>query len=152
MEKDEMGLSLPEDGLLESMGFVQVLSTDRKLGVVRAEFEAMKRFCHTDGTIVQGGFISGWLDFSMAQAVIVRAAEPVGVASLELKVNFLQRVGPGRVIAEGRVLRMGRRVAFLEASLFGFGDSELDGAADDALIVRRSESTRRLCSERSGRA
>ncbi|MCX7213319.1 MAG: PaaI family thioesterase [Burkholderiales bacterium] len=137
MEKDEMGLSLPEDGLLESMGFVQVLSTDRKLGVVRAEFEAMKRFCHTDGTIVQGGFISGWLDFSMAQAVIVRAAEPVGVASLELKVNFLQRVGPGRVIAEGRVLRMGRRVAFLEASLFDPAGAVLATASSTALLTTR---------------
>lgn len=132
-----MGLSLPEDGLLESMGFVQVLSTDRKLGVVRAEFEAMKRFCHTDGTIVQGGFISGWLDFSMAQAVIVRAAEPVGVASLELKVNFLQRVGPGRVIAEGRVLRMGRRVAFLEASLFDPDGAVLATASSTALLTTR---------------
>jgi uncharacterized protein (TIGR00369 family) len=137
MEKDEMGLSLPEDGLLESMGFVQVLSTDRKLGVVRAEFEAMKRFCHTDGTIVQGGFISGWLDFSMAQAVIVRAAEPVGVASLELKVNFLQRVGPGRVIAEGRVLRMGRRVAFLEATLFDPAGAVLATASSTALLTTR---------------
>jgi uncharacterized protein (TIGR00369 family) len=137
MEKDEMGLSLPEDGLLESMGFVQVLSTDRKLGVVRAEFEAMKRFCHTDGTIVQGGFISGWLDFTMAQAVIVRAAEPVGVASLELKVSFLQRVAPGRVIAEGRVLRMGRRVAFLEASLFDTAGVLLATATSTALLTAR---------------
>ena len=136
-KNDEMGLSLPEDGLLESMGFVQVLSTDRKQGVVRAEFEAMKRFCHTDGTIVQGGFISGWLDFSMAQAVIVRAAEPVGVASLELKVNFLQRVGPGRVIAEGRVLRMGRRVAFLEASLFDPAGAVLATASSTALLTTR---------------
>ena len=132
-----MGLSLPEDGLLESMGFVQVLSTDRKLGVVRAEFEAMKRFCHTDGTIVQGGFISGWLDFTMAQAVIVRAAEPVGVASLELKVSFLQRVAPGRVIAEGRVLRMGRRVAFLEASLFDTAGVLLATATSTALLTAR---------------
>jgi uncharacterized protein (TIGR00369 family) len=137
IDQSEMGLSLPEDGLLESMGFVQVLSTDRKLGVVRAEFEAMKRFCHTDGTIVQGGFISGWLDFTMAQAVIVRATEPVGVASLELKVSFLQRVGPGRVIAEGRVLRMGRRVAFLEASLFDTAGGLLATATSTALLTTR---------------
>ena len=137
IDQSEMGLSLPEDGLLESMGFVQVLSTDRKLGVVRAEFEAMKRFCHTDGTIVQGGFISGWLDFTMAQAVIVRATEPVGVASLELKVSFLQRVGPGLVIAEGRVLRMGRRVAFLEASLFDTAGGLLATATSTALLTTR---------------
>jgi acyl-CoA thioesterase len=137
MEKDEMGLFLPEDGLLESMGFVKALSTDRKLGVVRAEFEAFRRFCHSDGKVVQGGFISGWLDFTMAQAVIVRSDEPVGVASLELKVNFLQRVGPGRVISEGRVLRMGRRVAFLEASLFDTAGALLATATSTALLTAR---------------
>jgi uncharacterized protein (TIGR00369 family) len=73
----------------------------------------------------------------MAQAVIVRAAEPVGVASLELKVNFLQRVGPGRVIAEGRVLRMGRRVAFLEASLFDPAGAVLATASSTALLTTR---------------
>lgn len=132
-----MGLSLPEDGLLESMGFVKALSTDRKLGVVRAEFEASRRFCHSDGKVVQGGFISGWLDFTMAQAVIARSDEPVGVASLELKVNFLQRVGPGRVISEGRVLRMGRRVAFLEASLFDPAGALLATATSTALLTAR---------------
>jgi acyl-CoA thioesterase len=137
MEKDEMGLFLPEDGLLESMGFVKALSTDRKLGVVRAEFEAFRRFCHSDGKVVQGGFISGWLDFTMAQAVIARSVEPVGVASLELKVNFLQRVGPGRVISEGRVLRMGRRVAFLEASLFDPAGGLLATASSTALLTTR---------------
>lgn len=126
--------SLPETDLLTSMGFVRVVAADAKAGIVRAEFDALPRFCHTDGKIVQGGFVTAWLDFTMAQAARLTAGRPVGVASLEVKVSFLRRVGPGRVLAEGRVTRMGRRVAFLDASLFDTQGSLLATASSSALI------------------
>jgi acyl-CoA thioesterase len=110
-------LPLPASELLASMGFVRIVAVDREAGVVRAEFDALPRFCHTEGTVVQGGFITAWMDFAMAHAALARSGHTLGVASLELKVSFLRRVGPGRVIAEGRVRRLGARVAFLEASL-----------------------------------
>jgi len=132
-----MSLPLPPTELLDAMGFVRIVSDDAQAGVVRAEFDALPRFCHTDGRIVQGGFVTAWLDFSMAQAALRRSAEPVGVASLEIKVNFLQRVGPGRVIAEGRVQRLGRRVAFLEASLFDQAGALLATATSTALLTAR---------------
>ncbi len=130
-------LPLPAVELLQSMGFVRVLSVDRELGRVRAEFEAQRRFCHTDGTIVQGGFVTAWLDFAMAHAAFLKAGLDVGVASLELKVSFLQRVGPGRVIAEGRVQRLGRRVAFLEASLTDPAGTLLATASSTAMLTGR---------------
>jgi len=132
-----MSLPLPPTELLDSMGFVRIVSADAEAGVVRAEFDALPRFCHTDGRIVQGGFVTAWLDFTMAQAALRRSAEPVGVASLEIKVNFLQRVGPGRVLAEGRVQRLGRRVAFLEASLFDQDGALLATATSTALLTSR---------------
>ena len=128
------GLTLPATELLDSMGFVRIVEADREAGRVRAEFDALPRFCHTDGTIVQGGFVTAWLDFSMAHAALLRADRPVGVASLELKVSFLKRVGPGRVVAEGRVVRLGRRVAFLEASLSDPAGTLLATASSTAMI------------------
>jgi uncharacterized protein (TIGR00369 family) len=125
---------LPGADLLEAMGFVRIESVDRDVGRVRAAFDAQPRFCHTDGTIVQGGFVTAWLDFSMAQAALVHAGRPVSVATLELKVSFLQRVGPGRVIAEGRITRMGRRVGFLEATLLDLEGRLLATATSTALI------------------
>jgi acyl-CoA thioesterase len=129
-----LGKSLPSQDLLDAMGFVELLEVDAQQGLVRASFDAQPRFCHTNGTIVQGGFVTAWLDFSMAQAAFVRAGRPVGVASLEIKVSFLRRVGPGRVLAEGRVTRMGRRVAFLDASLFDAQGVLLATASSSALL------------------
>lgn len=129
--------SLPSPELLDSMGFVRIVAVDRETGSVRAEFDALPRFCHTDGTIVQGGFVTAWLDFSMAQAALRHSEHLVGVASLELKVSFLQRVGPGRVIAEGRIARLGRRIAFLEASLFDAAGRLLATASSTAMLAER---------------
>jgi uncharacterized protein (TIGR00369 family) len=114
-------LALPAVELLGSMGFVRVLEADRDAARVRAEFDALPRFCHTDGTIVQGGFVTAWLDFAMAQAALLRTGHEAGIASLEIKVSFLQRMGPGPGTVEARVVRRGKRVAFMEAELF---DSE----------------------------
>ena len=44
-----------------------------------------------------------------------------GHATLELKTSYLKAGKPGKYIAKGKVLRMGRSVAYSEASLF---DSE----------------------------
>ncbi|MFN5511662.1 MAG: PaaI family thioesterase [Burkholderiales bacterium] len=129
-----LGKSLPSQDLLDAMGFMELVEVDPQQGVVRAHFDAQERFCHTNGTIVQGGFVTAWLDFSMAQAAFIKAGRPVGVASLEIKVSFLRRVGPGRVLAEGRVTRMGRRVAFLDASLFDSAGVLLATASSSALL------------------
>lgn len=129
---------LPSSELLESMGFVRIVSADPETGTVRAEFDALPRFCHTEGTIVQGGFVTAWLDFSMAQAALRKSGRAVGVASLELKVSFLQRVGPGRVVAEGRITRLGRRIAFLDAGLYDADGRLLATASSTAMLVERS--------------
>ena len=135
--RDAGDVPLPAVELLGSMGFVRIVEADRGEGRVRAEFDALPRFCHTDGTIVQGGFVTAWLDFSMAQAALLRTGHDVGIASLELKVSFLQRVGPGRVVAEGRVTRLGRRVAFLEGRLSDREGVLLATASSTAMIIGR---------------
>jgi len=131
-------LPLPSPELLGSMGFVRIVAVDALAGLVRAEFDALPRFCHTGGTIVQGGFVTAWMDFAMAHAAFAHRGHDVGIASLELKVSFLQRVGPGRVVSEGRVQRMGRRVAFLEGTLRDAGGSLLATASSTAMVVPTS--------------
>ncbi|HYF58096.1 MAG TPA: PaaI family thioesterase [Burkholderiaceae bacterium] len=126
---------LPATELLESMGFVRIVSRDRETGVVRAEFDALPRFCHTNGTIVQGGFVTAWLDFAMAQAAMSRVGHELWIASLELKVSFLRRAGPGRVVAEGRIQRLGRSVAFLEGTLFDAAGVALATATSTAMLT-----------------
>lgn len=104
--------------LWESLGGFKVLSWDPAKRIARAGFTVRPEYCHTNGTIAQGGFITAWMDAAMAQAVLLDTDRQFTVASLEIKVSFLERVGPGQGIAEGRVIRRGKRVAFLEAELF----------------------------------
>ena len=104
--------------LSESMGDFHVTGWDAERKVVTAAFTVRREYCHTNGTIAQGGFITAWLDAAMAHAVIHDTAHTQTVFSLEIKVSFYEKVGPGQGRVEGRVIRRGKRVAFLEGALY----------------------------------
>ena len=103
---------------------------------MRALYEVRPEFCHTRGTIAQGGFVTSWLDSSMAQSIMRDSNFEHSIATLELKVNFIKAVGPGLVMTEAHVIRRGKRVAFLEAKLFSADGSDLlSTASSTGLIV-----------------
>ena len=104
--------------LFESMGGFHVTGWDAANKEATAAFTVRREYCHTNGTIAQGGFITAWLDAAMAQAVLHDTDHVLSVASLKIKVSFLERVGPGEGIVHGRVVRRGKRVAFMEGDLF----------------------------------
>jgi uncharacterized protein (TIGR00369 family) len=104
--------------LSESMGNFHVTGWDAERKLLNAAFTVRREYCHTNGTIAQGGFITAWLDAAMAHAVIHETGHAQTVFSLEIKVSFYEKVGPGEGRVEGRVIRRGKRVAFLEASLY----------------------------------
>ena len=104
--------------LSESMGNFHVTGWDPARRTLDAAFTVRREYCHTNGTIAQGGFITAWLDAAMAHAVIHDTDHAQTAFSLEIKVSFYEKVGPGDGRVEGRVVRRGKRVAFLEASLF----------------------------------
>ncbi|MBO9514517.1 MAG: PaaI family thioesterase [Variovorax sp.] len=104
--------------LNESMGDFHVTGWDPARKALQAAFTVRREYCHTNGTIAQGGFITAWLDAAMAHAVMHDTDQAQTVFSLEIKVSFYEKVGPGEGRVEGRVVRRGKRVAFLEASLY----------------------------------
>ena len=77
----------------------------------------MPAFCHSQGRICQGGFLTGMVDTAMAHAAMAKGSFAFAVPTLELKISFLEAVGPGFVIAEGRVLRWGGSVGFLDGDI-----------------------------------
>ena len=93
------------------------LSVDSQRGVCRCSFEIVPAFCHSQGSIAQGGFLTGMIDIAMAHAAIAKGRMACAVPTLELKMSFLEAVGPGTVIAEGRVMRWGGSVGFLDGDL-----------------------------------
>mgnify|MGYP001298877418 CR=1 FL=1 len=95
----------------------ELLDIDSTRGYARFRFEIVPSFCHSQGRICQGGFLTGMVDSAMAHAAIVRGRLAVAVPTLELKVSFFEAMGPGIVYAEGRVMRWGSSVGFLDGDL-----------------------------------
>ncbi|MEJ0028192.1 MAG: PaaI family thioesterase [Rhizomicrobium sp.] len=79
---------------------------------IRARME----MCHSGG-IVQGGFVTGWIDAAMAHVVIAATNFEFSPLSLEIKVSFLQSAAPGLIVAEAWIERRGRSTAFLEGHI-----------------------------------
>ncbi len=95
----------------------RLLHVDSARGVCRFRFEIVPAFCHSNGKICQGGFLTGMIDSAMAHAAIAKGKLALAVPTLELKISFFEAMGPGIVIAEGRVLRWGGSVGFLDGDL-----------------------------------
>jgi acyl-CoA thioesterase len=95
----------------------EILELDSKRGFCRYRFEVVPAFCHSQGRICQGGFLTGMVDVAMANAAMSKCNFAFAVPTLELKISFLEAAGPGFVIAEGRVLRWGGSVGFLDGDI-----------------------------------
>ena len=95
----------------------ELIDIDSARGTCRFRFEVVPAFCHSSGRICQGGFLTGMVDTAMANAAIAKGKLAVAVPTLELKISFFEAMGPGIVFAEGRVMRWGGSVGFLDGDL-----------------------------------
>jgi len=111
---DRMNTRVPATSIL--LG-TRILEVDRAAGRVRMSFEPRPEFCNPMGN-VQGGFIVAMLDDCAAVAAVVMSRQRIVVPTIELKTSFFGPVPLGRTVyGEGRVLKLGRRIAFMEAEL-----------------------------------
>ena len=122
----------PADDLNKTLGLVRRVEMD-PAGRAVLEYEAGLHMCHSGG-VVQGGFVTGWIDAAMAHAAIAMVGNDFVPMSLELKVSFFAPARPGRVIAEAWVERRGRRTCFFEGRL-------LDAAG---VVLAKASSTLQL--------
>lgn len=120
--------------LLQSLGGGQFLGFEAGEKKARLTFNALEAFCHSGG-VVQGGFVTGWLDSAMAHAVLCLTEGTVAPSSLEIKVSFLKATQPGKVVAEGWIQRLGRSIVFLEGQLTDESGEVLATATSTAKLV-----------------
>lgn len=73
-------------------------------------------FCHS-GDVVQGGFVTAMLDATMSHACF-GIGDVSGLATLEIKVSFLDVSRAGDFESLGRVVKATHRTAFLSGELF----------------------------------
>lgn len=89
---------------------------------------------HSNGTIVQGGFVAGMLDSAMAQYILNLHEFKVNPLSLDLDIKYLLPCRPGRVEAKAKILKMGRSIAFTTAELFQDGNLIATASSTNKLI------------------
>jgi acyl-CoA thioesterase len=105
----------PPDTLYKEMGLVRIIEID-PVGRATLEYMATPEQSHSGG-VVQGGFVTGWIDAAMAHAVMGIPGLDAVPMTLEIKVTFFAPTRPGLVIAEAWVVQSGRRTAFAEGTL-----------------------------------
>lgn len=75
-----------------------------------------------------GGTVSGPTMMTMADCIayllILGLIGPVALAvTTSLNINFLRKPGPGELVAEASMLKLGRSLAIVEVSLFSAGQA-----------------------------
>lgn len=98
----------------QTLGQQRLISMEGGRAVI--EYLAGMHMCHSGG-VVQGGFVTGWIDAAMAHAVMSMHASAFAPMSLEVKVSFFAPVRPGVVIAEAWIERAGKSTCFAEGLL-----------------------------------
>lgn len=121
------------DALGQSLGLERVVNPGGS-GRSIIHYRATAAMCHSGG-VIQGGFVTGWIDAAMAYAVIAQSHQSQSPLSLEIKVSFLKAASPGLGIAEGWIAKKGRSIAFLEGRLLDENGELLATASSTAKLI-----------------
>jgi len=105
-------------------------------GYVRFTMETRTEFMQANG-VMQGGLIVAMADESIAHAIMTLMEPHEGIATVEVKNNFLSTVGGGTLIAEATVFKKGRSLVV--------GDCIV--TTDEGRAVARSSATFLICRE-----
>ncbi len=111
----------------ESLPFAVMMGAEATgLGAGRARLRMPYRedFLRPGGTI-SGPALMGLADLAIYAAVLSAAGRVELAVTTSLTINFLRKPAPLGLIAEARLLRLGKRLAVGEAELFSEGDPEM---------------------------
>lgn len=93
-------------------------------GVTRLRVPFRDDFLRPGGTI-SGPVLMAAADLAMYGAVLSLIGPVELAVTTNLNINFLRRPHPGDVIAEARILKLGKRLAVGEVSLYLDGEDDL---------------------------
>lgn len=122
----------PQPPIWAAMGYRM---TEAAFGQVTLRGAPLPDHTNLVGT-VHGGWFATILDSALGGAV--NSTNPAGTASvtLELKVNYIRAIPPGREVeARGKVVHSGRRTGVAEAELVGVEDGKLYATASTTMMM-----------------
>ena len=101
----------------ETLG-MKVVSFCSEPPSIEMEFEAKHEFTHSEGQVVQGGFVTGMLDAPMAHLLIGLFDFKVSPMTLDINVSFLAPSKPGKLNCVAEVVQLGKSTAFMASNLY----------------------------------
>jgi uncharacterized protein (TIGR00369 family) len=111
-----------------------LLEHDAEKGWVKIAFEGRSEFLNPAG-FVQGGMLAAMLDDTMGTAVHLMTEGRFYTVTIGLTVSFLAPAQPGRLIGEGRVVQLGKSIAFVDASLANGAGTPVARASSQARLI-----------------
>lgn len=121
---------------LDILGFEEC-SYDDINEIYSCVFNPSIALTHSNGTIVQGGFVAGMLDSAMAQFILNLHEFKVNPLSLDIDVKYLLPCKPARLEVNAEILKMGKSIAFTSAKLYQDGNLVATATATNKLITLR---------------
>jgi len=90
-----------------------------RIDIDRAEVVIQLAECHLQPYgIVHGGVVATIIDTATFWAAFLRLPEADGLVNVDLKLNYLNSIVSGKLIARGTCLRPGRSISYSEASVY----------------------------------
>ncbi len=114
---------------------ITLTDLDREAGKIRMAAELGERWLNGGG-VIQGGIVSGILDFAMAFAVLAKLGSNQALATTNLDVAYLRPSFPGHFEAVASVISLGRSVAFLKAEMFGPEGKRVATATSTGMVIK----------------
>ncbi len=114
---DELRERLKQTNTARQFGFVLA---DAKAGRAVMHMKVDERHKQVHG-VVHGGVLAALADTAGGLATYMACPRGTRVATIEMKINYLEAVEGGTVSAEAEVVRRGRHIAVVDCDLYGDG-------------------------------
>ena len=114
----------------------ELLSVDADAGTIEVAFAATEQFLNPVG-VIQGGFLAAMLDDTLGPALVATLGPGEFAPTINMQVQFLRPVRPGRLVGRGRIVRRTSGVGFLAGELVDEA-GDVVATATATAIVRSS--------------
>ena len=134
---------MPKDHTPEYMKQLaaKILEINYKNESLKMSFTATEDICHTNGTIIQGGFTTVMMDSCMAFLVMELTDFIYTPMSIDINVSFLAAGRPGQLDCESKIIKLGKSIGFASAELHQEG--EMIATASSSLKLVKIEGSQK---------
>lgn len=93
-----------------------VVDLSQEQGTVTLRFEVSHALANPFG-LVHGGAVATLMDACLGMAGSIKSSGALAMPLAEMKISFVRPVRPGVMLGRGETVRLGKGLAFLEATL-----------------------------------